>query len=125
MSESLDDNVYIEHMLESIRRIEANVSRGQESFLASHTLQDAVLRNLQTLAEASQRLSDTLKQTQPQIPWREIAAFRNVLVHNYLGIDLDTVWVVTQRDIPPLKQALVIMRDHQISKEKDISDDVQ
>ena len=123
MSESLDDNVYIEHMLESIRRIEANVSRGQESFLASHTLQDAVLRNLQTLAEASQRLSEPLKQTQPQIPWREIAAFRNVLVHNYLGIDLGTVWTVVQRDIPSLKQALIAMQAPQISQEDDVSDD--
>lgn len=125
MSGSRDDNVYIEHMLESIRRIETNVSGGQESFLASHTLQDAVLRNLQTLAEASQRLSDTLKQTQPLIPWREIAAFRNVLVHNYLGIDLDTVWMVIQRDIPSLKQALVFMHDYQTSQEEDICDDTQ
>ncbi len=125
MSGSRDDNVYIEHMLESIRRIETNVSGGQESFLASHTLQDAVLRNLQTLAEASQRLSDTLKQTQPLIPWREIAAFRNVLVHNYLGIDLDTVWMVIQRDIPSLKQALVSMHDHQTSQNEDICDDTQ
>ena len=123
MSGSRDDNVYIEHMLESIRRIETNVSGGQESFLASHTLQDAVLRNLQTLAEASQRLSDTLKQTQPLIPWREIAAFRNVLVHNYLGIDLDAVWMVIQRDIPSLKQALVSMPDHQTSQDEDICDD--
>jgi len=125
MSGSRDDNVYIEHMLESIRRIETNVSGGQESFLASHTLQDAVLRNLQTLAEASQRLSDTLKQTQPLIPWREIAAFRNVLVHNYLGIDLDTVWMVIQRDIPSLKQALVSMHDHQTSQNEDICNDTQ
>jgi len=125
MSGPRDDNVYIEHMLESIRRIETNVSGGQESFLASHTLQDAVLRNLQTLAEASQRLSDTLKQTQPLIPWREIAAFRNVLVHNYLGIDLDTVWMVIQRDIPSLKQALVSMHDHQTSQNEDICNDTQ
>ncbi len=118
MSESRDDSVYIEHMLESIRRIEANVSGGQESFLASHTLQDAVLRNLQTLAEASQRLSDPLKQTQPQIPWREIAAFRNVLVHNYLGIDLETVWTVIQRDIPSLKQSLVSMNDQLAADEE-------
>jgi uncharacterized protein with HEPN domain len=77
------------------------------------------------LAEASQRLSDTLKQTQPLIPWREIAAFRNVLVHNYLGIDLDTEWMVIQRDIPSLKQALVSMPDHQTSQDEGICDDTQ
>ena len=111
MSESRDDNVYLDHMLECIRRIEHNVSAGQESFLTSHTIQDSVLRNLQTLAEASQRLSNASKATQPHIPWREIAAFRNVLVHNYLGIDLDTVWLIVQRDIPPLKQALIVMSE--------------
>jgi uncharacterized protein with HEPN domain len=49
------------------------------------TLQDAVLRNLQTLPEATQRLSDKLKAAHPQVEWDRIAAFRNVLVHNYLG----------------------------------------
>ncbi|MDH3598510.1 MAG: DUF86 domain-containing protein [Candidatus Tectomicrobia bacterium] len=46
------------------------------------------------------------------IPWREIAAFRNVLVHNYLGIDLDTVWMIVQRDLPPLERALIVMSEN-------------
>jgi uncharacterized protein with HEPN domain len=118
MTASRDDTIYIEHMLECIRRIETNVAGGRKGFMTSHTLQDAVLRNLQTLEEASQRLSGTLKVTQPQIPWREIAAFRNVLVHNYLGIDLDTVWVITQRDLPPLKQALLSMHESRTAPEE-------
>jgi len=65
-----------------------------------------VLRNLQTMAESTQRLSDSLRATQPQIPWREIAAFRNILVHVYLGIDLDEVWKIMQRDVPDLKRAI-------------------
>jgi isopropylmalate/homocitrate/citramalate synthase len=52
-----DDVVYLQHILEAIRRIEENTSGGREAFLASHTHQDAVLRNLQTMAEATQRLS--------------------------------------------------------------------
>jgi uncharacterized protein with HEPN domain len=118
MTASRDDTIYIEHMLECIRRIEANVAGGREGFMTSHTLQDAVLRNLQTLAEASQRLSSSFKVTQPQIPWREIAAFRNVLVYNYLGIDLDTVWIITQRDLPPLKQALLSMHGNQTAPQE-------
>lgn len=98
-----DDSVYLEHVLECIRRIEEDVSAGRESFMASHTLQDAVLRNLQTLAESTQRLSDPLKAAHPDIDWRRIAAFRNVLVHDYLGVDLDTIWDVTQDDVPILK----------------------
>ena len=79
-----DDTVYLRHILECIRRIAEDTQEGRERFLASHTLQDAVLRNLQVLAESTQRLSDAIKATQPGIEWRTIAAFRNILVHNYL-----------------------------------------
>ncbi len=104
-----DDTVYLRHILESIRRIEENVADGRDRFLASHTLQDAVLRNLQTMAESTQRLSDDLKTTYPDIEWDRIAAFRNVLVHDYLGIDVERVWDITQRDVPKLKQAILAM----------------
>ncbi len=104
-----DDTVYLRHIQESIRRIEENVAQGRDRFFASHTLQDAVLRNLQTMAESTQRLSDDLKATQPKIEWERIAAFRNVLVHDYLGIDVERVWDITQRDVPELKRAILGM----------------
>lgn len=104
-----DDTVYLRHVLESIRRIEENVSQGRDLFLKSHTLQDAVLRNLQTMAESTQRISDDLKTTYPEIEWERIAAFRNVLVHDYLGIDVERVWDITQRDVPELKRAILGM----------------
>jgi len=106
-----DDTVYLRHIRECIRRIEENVAEGRDRFIASHTFQDAVLRNLQTVAESTQRLSDDLKEKHPDIQWRRIAAFRNVLVHDYLGIDLERVWEITQRDIPKLKQAVLTMLD--------------
>jgi|KBSSwiStaDraftv2_1062776.scaffolds.fasta_scaffold2305500_1 uncharacterized protein with HEPN domain len=101
-----DDTVYLHHVLECIRRITEDIAEGRERFMEAHTLQDAVLRNLQVMAESTQRLSDTAKATQPDVEWRKIAAFRNILVHDYLGIDLDTVWDITQRDVPELKQAV-------------------
>jgi uncharacterized protein with HEPN domain len=101
-----DDSVYLRHILECIRRIEEDGAAGIEAFRASHTLQDAILRNLQVLAESSRRISIDLKAAWPQIDWKRIAAFRNVLVHDYLGLDLETVWGVTQRDIPELKKAV-------------------
>lgn len=100
-----DDTVYLQHILECIRRIEEHASQGYPTFFASHTLQDATLRNLQTLSEATQRLSVHAKASQPHIPWQQIAAFRNVIVHNYLGIDLEQIWAIIHRDIPPVKQA--------------------
>jgi uncharacterized protein with HEPN domain len=73
-------------------------------------VQDAVMRNLQTLAESSQRLSESAKMTQPKVDWRAIAGFRNVLVHDYLGLDLDAIWLVIENDLPPLKSALEAMK---------------
>lgn len=63
-----DDTVYLRHILESISRIERHVANGRDAFFASDLLQDATLRNLQTLSEATQRLSEAAKATQPQNP---------------------------------------------------------
>ena len=68
-----------------------------------------MIRNLQTLTESSQRLSDDIKATETQLPWRELAGFRNVIVHGYLGIDLAAVWLVVDQDLPPLAAALARM----------------
>jgi uncharacterized protein with HEPN domain len=104
------DAIYLTHILECIHRIEDNMEHGRDAFMASHTLQDAVLRNLQTMTEATQRLSTELKDRHPEMPWPQISAFRNVLVHNYLGIDLDNIWAILQRDIPPLKRTIEAMQ---------------
>jgi uncharacterized protein with HEPN domain len=104
-----DDTVYLHHIEDCIRRIEDDVAKGEKRFLESHTLQDAVIRNLQTLSESTQRLSDKLKSAYPEIEWLRIGAFRNVLVHDYLGIDLERIWEITQRDVPRLKKAVLAM----------------
>jgi uncharacterized protein with HEPN domain len=104
------DVLYLDHILESIRRVEENTAGGYERFMATHTLQDAVLRNLQTMAESTQRLSDAAKLRRPAVDWRALAGFRNVLTHNYLGIDLDQIWAIVQRDVPLLKTAAAVLR---------------
>lgn len=104
-----DNTVYLRHVQDCIRRIEENVAGGRDRFLESHTLQDAVLRNLQTMAESTQRLSEDLKAKYPDIEWRRITAFRNILVHDYLGVDIERVWEITQREVPQLKEAILIM----------------
>jgi uncharacterized protein with HEPN domain len=81
--------------------------------MVSHTEQDAVLRNLQTMTESTRRLSESLKAAHPEVEWARIAAFRNVLVHDYLGIDLERVWEIIQNDVPRLKGAVVkILQDN-------------
>ena len=100
------DRAYLLHILEMINRIEQATSEGQEAFLASHIHQDAVLRNLHTMTETTQRLSSNLKSTHPEIDWATLAAFRNVLVHDYLGIDMELVWTVVTQDIPKFKSGV-------------------
>ena len=96
-------------MGECIERIREYTAGDRSQFEASRLVQDAVIRNLQTLTESSQRLSDDIKAAEPQVPWRELAGFRNVIVHGYLGIDLEAVWLVIEQDLPPLAAALARM----------------
>ena len=104
-----DDSVLLLYIMECIRRIEQNAAGGREQFMASHSVQDAVLRNLQTLSESTQRLSDGLKAKYPDVEWRRVAAFRNVLVHDYLGIDLERIWAIVQSDVTELKRVISAM----------------
>ena len=82
MNPGLDaDRVLLAHMRDGLDRIVEYTNAERARFDASRLVQDAVIRNLQTLAESSQRLSTEIKGTEPQIPWRELSGFRNVIVH--------------------------------------------
>jgi len=100
-----DDRVYLRHILRCISRIEEYVAGGSEVFSSSHLVQDAVLRNLQTLAESTQRLGPATKERRPDVNWAALAGLRNVLVHDYLGVDLDQVHRAIVQDMPRLKTA--------------------
>ena len=96
---------YALHILDAIDKIKRIESRG--NILEDDVLYDAVLRNLQTLSEATQRLPDELKLSFVEIPWRQISGFRNILVHDYLGeIDSNTVSQVVRDFLPVLERAV-------------------
>lgn len=102
-----DDRLYLIHISERIERIESYVAgKDRQEFTDSTLLQDAVIRNLQTLAESTQRLSENTKEREPGIDWFKIAGFRNILVHDYLGIDIQRVWNILEKDLPVLKKAI-------------------
>ena len=103
---STADAALLAHMRECVARIREYTGGERAQFDASRLVQDAVVRNLQTLTEASQRLSDAIKDSEPGVRWRELAGFRNVIVHGYLGLDLAVVWTVVEHDLPPLAAAL-------------------
>ncbi len=100
------DLLLLEHIQERISRIASYTNRERAAFYDSHLIQDAVLRNLQTIAESTQRLSSGLRATEPNVPWRAIAGFRNVLAHDYLEIDLEVIWSVVEQDLPKLAAAV-------------------
>lgn len=115
-----DDKLYLIYILECIERIERYITPDQTTFLADTMVQDAVLRNLQTLAESTQRISGNLKNKHPEVDWSNIAAFRNVVVHNYLGIDLSQIWSIVARDIPTLKRQVKAILEALDDETKDV-----
>jgi uncharacterized protein with HEPN domain len=98
-----DDRLYLVHVQDCIDHILQFTSDGKDAFLADRKTQDAVLRNLHTLSESVQRISTDTKLKYPEVLWREITAFRNVVVHNYLGVELERIWDIIERDLPTLK----------------------
>jgi uncharacterized protein with HEPN domain len=103
------DIPYLDHIRGAIGRVERFTAGGHDEFFASELVQDATLRNLQTIAEAAKRLSEELRASEPGVPWRQIAGFRNVLVHEYQRVDLDLVWRVVSTWLPELKVAAARM----------------
>jgi uncharacterized protein with HEPN domain len=82
-----DPRVYLAHILECIERIESYAGKGKDAFLAESMIQDAVIRNFEVIGEAAKRIPDAYRQANPSIPWRNLAAFRDVLIHQYEGVN--------------------------------------
>ncbi len=106
-----DESPYLRHILEAISNIETFTRDGYSSFLQDIKTQHAVLRDLQTLAESTQHLSPASKAAHPEIDWTGIAGARNILVHDYLGVNPETVWTAIGKDLPPLKAAILSLLD--------------
>ena len=101
-----NDRLYLTHILEAIEKIQRYTADGREEFTGDSRTQDAVLRNFEIIGEATKRLSQKTRDKQPGIPWKQIAGFRDVLIHDYMGVDLDEVWNVVESSIPPLLDAV-------------------
>jgi len=104
-----DDGLYLKHILDAIDRVESYVAVGRDIFTTTTHWQDAVIRQLEIVGEATKRLSPDRKAQYPEIPWRRIAGLRDVLIHDYLGVDISTVWEITQQNLPELKRTVQTM----------------
>ncbi|MCK4904863.1 DUF86 domain-containing protein [bacterium] len=103
-----DVKILLEHILECIGLIEEYIKdKTEKDFFASVQLQDSIIRRIEIIGEAVKHIPDETKEKYPQIQWKRIASMRDVLVHEYFGIDLVLTWKVAKQDIPELKKRIL------------------
>ncbi len=103
---------YINDILVFAEKVQAySAALNQQKFEADELRYDAILRNLELIDEAASHVPEDVRKNFPSIPWRQMIATRNRLIHGYLGIDSDTIWSIIESDIPalipPLRQMQV------------------
>jgi uncharacterized protein with HEPN domain len=102
-----DNRIYIDHILKSIDLILDYISdMDQVSFSIDNRTQDAVVRQLEIIGEATKRISKEFRNKNPQVPWSEMAGMRDILIHNYIDVDLGIVWKTASESIGELKALL-------------------
>lgn len=101
------DLIYLRHVRDSIARIKSYLTGVErERFDSTPLLQDGVLRQLQVIGEAVKRLFPELREGSPHVPWRRITGMRDKITHDYMGVDLEAVWLTAQEDLELLKGAV-------------------
>jgi len=116
-----DPRVNLAQILERIDRILEYTAEGKIAFLADPRTQDAVIRNLEVIGEAAKRIPEEYRREQPSIPWRALAGFRDVLIHQYEGVNNTEVWQIVEKDLGPLRQAITTILPPLDELEKEIA----
>jgi uncharacterized protein with HEPN domain len=101
------DRPYLQHIIDSIDSIREYTRDGRDAFMRDAKTQDAVIRNFEIIGEAPERLSPETKALRPDIAWREVAGLRDMLIHNYMGINIKRVWGVVEHRLQPLREAVM------------------
>ena len=106
----LSDKVRLQHILEAIEYVDQFLDgRSGSDLYTNPQLRFAIERQLEIIGEAANNLSEAIKITYIDVEWRKIVAFRNFIVHEYFGVDLELLWIITQKNLPPLKQVITRM----------------
>ena len=102
-----DDKIYIDHILKSIERIQCYLTgKDHLSFSEDFLTQDAVVRQLEIIGEATKRISKEFKKANPHVPWADMSGMRDILIHDYIDVDIDIVWKTASESIPDLEKLL-------------------
>ncbi len=118
-----DRRVYLAHILECAQKIEQFTVDGKDRFLRDAMVKDAVLRNFSIIGEAAKRIDDSYRTAHPEIPWRALAGLRDVLIHQYEGIDPERVWTIVERELPDLREAIAAFLPTLDQLEREIAGD--
>ena len=107
MSTPRDDSVYLAHLKDAVFCITSYLDGINEAqFFESRLLQDAVIRQLEIIGEASKHLSRAFRASRPTVPWQDIIGMRSKLAHDYMHVNLQAVWDTARMDIPALEREL-------------------
>ena len=101
-----DDRLYLTHIKEAVDKIIRYTNDGYDQFVNDPKTQYAVIRNFEIIGEASKQISDQAKRLRNDIPWRDVAGLRDVLIHDYMGVDVKEVWNIIANHLPALKNAI-------------------
>jgi uncharacterized protein with HEPN domain len=100
------DADWLAEILEAVQNIKRYAVRGRPAYDADELIRAWMVQQIQIIGEAASHLSAQLLATHPDVPWREIADMRHLLVHGYFHIDPEIVWRVIERDVPALETSV-------------------
>jgi uncharacterized protein with HEPN domain len=117
---SCGDLLHLKHILDCITKVERFMTYRKKKTIDQELVESAIVRELQTMSESTQKISKSLKLTAADVPWHSLSGFRNVLVHDYLGIDMDEIYQTIKKDLPKLKKRATKMVEFLTQKEQNL-----